>query len=114
MQGAVFAADRGIGEVEIVFGSLSNLNSEGFFKPDQYFEDFVVSVVLQFSERRVNLLVIEKGVLAALMNHLVADGILAEFALQGFVAKVDAVGRLHSHCLAPEPALEALEVDILD
>jgi hypothetical protein len=40
---------------------------------------------------------------SSLVNDFVADGIVAQFTLHGFIAVVDAVGTLHPHRFASEP-----------
>lgn len=77
MKLAVRSAHSQLVEVQVIVRSSPNRNVQIFFEPDYYFKDFAFRVMLQFGVRRINLLVIKKTVLMSLMNHFVADSVLA-------------------------------------
>ena len=58
--------------------------------------------------------VLVESVLSAFVDHFVTDCIFANLALKWLVAVVETVGSLVADGLAPEPALEALEMDEFD
>ena len=61
---------------------------------EEYFEDFIIRVVLQLGDGRVDALIIIQIVLAALEDDFFADGEEVEIALHRFDVVVDAVGYL--------------------
>ena len=70
--------------------------------------------MFQLGEGRVDLFVLVEGVLSSFVDHFVTDGIFANLALKRLITVVKTVGGLVANGLAPEPALEALEVDKFD
>ena len=70
--------------------------------------------MLKFSERRMDLFIFIQIVFSTIVEHLIADSVLAYFALHRFIAVIETVWGLKFYCFAPEPALQAFEMNEFD
>lgn len=95
-------------------GTPSHLDRQCLLQPDQYLKHFRFGVVFKLCIRRVHIFMFIQRVRSSLVNDFVADGIVAQFTLHGFIAVVDTVGTLHPHRFASEPFAQALQMQVFD